>query len=163
MARRVLAELGIHGVLTSSLRVVDHNVMPGVQTEMGEGGAWLGMRKQILAGDVLVFAVPIWMGHPSSIAQRVIERSTPSCPRRTSRSPIMRGNMAIVAVVDNRDALLRSRSSRGLTTWDSPFRTQGDLLGAKICTRRTAKISTKCRRRRQWPSVKRHSLLATGT
>lgn len=61
MARHVLAELESHGVLTSSLRVVDYNVMRGVQTDMGEGDAWPGIPKKILAADILVFAAPIWM------------------------------------------------------------------------------------------------------
>ena len=38
MARHVLDELAAHGVSGTSLRVVDHNVMPGVQVDMGDGG-----------------------------------------------------------------------------------------------------------------------------
>ncbi len=74
MARHVLAELQNHGVSGTSLRVVDHNVMPGVQTDMGDGDAWPMIRDRILAADILILATPIWMGHPSSITQRVIER-----------------------------------------------------------------------------------------
>lgn len=74
LARHVLDELQSHGVGTDSLRVVDHNVMPGVQTDMGDGDAWPGIRDKILAADILVLATPIWMGHPCSVAQQVMER-----------------------------------------------------------------------------------------
>jgi multimeric flavodoxin WrbA len=59
MARHVLDELQSHGVGTASLRVVDHNVKPGVQVDMGDGDAWPGIRGRILAADILVLATPI--------------------------------------------------------------------------------------------------------
>jgi multimeric flavodoxin WrbA len=104
MARHVLDELATHGVSGTSLRVVDHNVMPGVQVDMGDGDAWPGIRDKILAADVLVLATPIWMGHPSSITQRVIERLDADLAETDNEGrPIMYGKVAIVAVVGNED------------------------------------------------------------
>jgi len=104
MARHVLDELAAHGVGGTSLRVVDHNVMPGVQTDMGDGDAWPGIREKILAADVLVLATPIWMGHPCSIAQRVIERLDAELSETDDAGrPIMYGKVAVVAVVGNED------------------------------------------------------------
>ena len=104
MARHVLDELSSHGVGGTSLRVVDHNVMPGVQTDMGEGDAWPGIREKILAADILVLATPIWMGHPCSIAQRVIERLDAELSETDDAGrPIMYGKVAVVAVVGNED------------------------------------------------------------
>ena len=104
MARHVLDELATHGVGGTSLRVVDHNVMPGVQTDMGDGDAWPGIREKILAADVLVLATPIWMGHPCSIAQRVIERLDAELSETDDAGrPIMYGKVAVVAVVGNED------------------------------------------------------------
>jgi multimeric flavodoxin WrbA len=104
MARHVLAELQNHGVSGTSLRVVDHNVMPGVQTDMGDGDAWPGIRDRILAADILILATPIWMGHPSSITQRVIERLDADLAETDDAGrPIMYGKVAIVAVVGNED------------------------------------------------------------
>src|SRR5919112_259032 len=104
MARHVLDELAAHGVGGSSLRVVDYNVMPGVQVDMGDGDAWPGIRDKILAADILVLATPIWMGHPSSITQRVIERLDADLAETDDAGrPIMYGKVAIVAVLGNRN------------------------------------------------------------
>ena len=104
MARHVLDELATHGVSGTSLRVVDHNVMPGVQVDMGDGDAWPGIRDRILAADILVLATPIWMGHPSSITQRVMERLDADLAETDNEGrPIMYGKVAVVAVVGNED------------------------------------------------------------
>ncbi|MBD1593390.1 flavodoxin family protein [Arthrobacter sp. S1_S22] len=104
MARHVLDELATHGVSGTSLRVVDHNVMPGVQVDMGDGDTWPGIRDKILAADILVIATPIWMGHPSSITQRVMERLDADLAETDNEGrPIMYGKVAVVAVVGNED------------------------------------------------------------
>ncbi|WPU08617.1 NAD(P)H-dependent oxidoreductase [Pseudarthrobacter oxydans] len=104
MARHVLDELAAHGVSGSSVRVVDHNVMPGVQVDMGAGDAWPGIRRKILAADILVLATPIWMGHPSSITQRVLERLDADLAETDDAGrPVMYGKVAVVAVVGNED------------------------------------------------------------
>lgn len=104
MARHVLDELAAHGVSGSSVRVVDHNVMPGVQVDMGPGDAWPGIREKILAADILVLATPIWMGHPSSITQRVLERLDADLAETDDAGrPVMYGKVAVVAVVGNED------------------------------------------------------------
>jgi multimeric flavodoxin WrbA len=104
MARHVLDELATHGVSGTSVRVVDHNVMPGVQVDMGDGDAWPGIREKILAADILVLATPIWMGHPSSITQRLLERLDADLAEMDNEGrPIMYGKVAIIAVVGNED------------------------------------------------------------
>ena len=104
MARHVLDELAAQGVATSSVRVVDFNVMPGVQTDMGPGDDWPGIRDQILAADILVLATPIWMGHPCSIAQRVVERLDAELSETDEAGrPTMYQKVGIVAVVGNED------------------------------------------------------------
>ena len=74
LARQVLEELGNHGVDGDVVRVVDHDVKPGVEIDMGEGDAWPGIREQLMAADILIVATPTWVGHMSSVAQRVLER-----------------------------------------------------------------------------------------
>jgi multimeric flavodoxin WrbA len=104
MARHVLDELATHGVSGTSVRVVDHNVMPGVQVDMGDGDAWPGIREKILAADIFVLATPIWMGHPSSITQRLLERLDADLAEMDNEGrPIMYGKVAIIAVVGNED------------------------------------------------------------
>ena len=104
MARQVLDALAEHGVDGESVRVVDHDVRPGVQVDMGDGDAWPGLREKLLAADVLVLATPTWVGHPSSIAQRVLERLDAELSETGDDGrPTMYGKVAVVAVVGNED------------------------------------------------------------
>lgn len=41
---------------------------------MGDGDQWPAIRNKLLTADILVLATPIWLGHPSSVTQRVLER-----------------------------------------------------------------------------------------
>lgn len=104
MARHVLDQLEQQGVRTSSVRVVDHDVKPGVQVDMGAGDEWPALRQQILDADILVLATPIWLGHPCSVAQRVLERLDADLAVTDEQGrPIMYDKIAIVAVVGNED------------------------------------------------------------
>ncbi|WP_104167670.1 flavodoxin family protein [Arthrobacter sp. SX1312] len=104
LARHLLDELESYGVSAASLRVVDYNVMPGVQTDMGAGDDWPKIREKILAADILVLATPIWMGHPCSVAQRVIERLDAELSETDDEGrPLTYGKVAVIAVVGNED------------------------------------------------------------
>jgi multimeric flavodoxin WrbA len=61
-------------VKTDLLRIVDRNILPGVESNMGNDDEWPDIRKQILAADILIIATPTWLGQPSSVTQRVLER-----------------------------------------------------------------------------------------
>lgn len=52
----------------------DRNVRPSVTSDEGGGDEWPEIRRQILDASIFVLGTPIWMGHPSSHAQRVLER-----------------------------------------------------------------------------------------
>ncbi|MBA2418129.1 MAG: NAD(P)H-dependent oxidoreductase [Nocardioidaceae bacterium] len=104
LAEQVLEQPSGHGVEGTVVRVVDHNVLPGVEADMGEGDAWPGIREQILAADILVFATPTWMGHMSSVAQRVLERLDAELSVTDDEGrPHLTGKVAVVAVVGNED------------------------------------------------------------
>lgn len=104
LAQHVLDELEHHGVSTASLRVVDQVVRPGVQIDMGDGDEWPAIREKVLAVDILVLDTPIWMGHPSSVAQQVMERLDADLSETDAQGrPIMYGKVATVAVVGNED------------------------------------------------------------
>src|SRR3954467_8112174 len=62
------------GVVLGRARVADHDIRPGVTSDEGDGDEWPALRTQILDADLFVLATPIWLGHPSSHAQRVLER-----------------------------------------------------------------------------------------
>jgi multimeric flavodoxin WrbA len=104
MARQVLEQLAEHGVTGDVVRVVDHDVKPGVEVDMGEGDAWPGIRARLMDADVLVVATPTWVGHMSSVAQRVLERLDGELSETDdSGRPLVTGKVAVTAVVGNED------------------------------------------------------------
>jgi multimeric flavodoxin WrbA len=104
LARQVLDELGTHGVEGDVVRVVDHDVKPGVEIDMGEGDAWPGIREQLMAADILIVATPTWVGHMSSVAQRVLERLDGELSETDdSGRPLVSGKVAVTVVVGNED------------------------------------------------------------
>jgi multimeric flavodoxin WrbA len=74
LAQVVAEAMEKRGVTVDWVRAVDHDIKPGVTSDMGPGDAWPPIREKVLAADILVVATPTWVGRPSSVAQRVIER-----------------------------------------------------------------------------------------
>ncbi|MET0135590.1 MAG: NAD(P)H-dependent oxidoreductase [Kibdelosporangium sp.] len=104
LARQVLDQFEAHGVKGETVRVVDRDVRPGVAVDMGDGDAWPAIREQLLAADILLLATPIWLGHPSSVAQRVLERLDGELSETDDNGlPYMYNKVATVAVVGNED------------------------------------------------------------
>jgi len=104
LAHELLDALAAHGVSGDLVRVVDYDVKPGVETDMGDGDAWPALREQVLAADILVLATPTWMGHASSVAHRVLERLDAELSETDAEGrPSLFGKVAIVAVVGNED------------------------------------------------------------
>jgi multimeric flavodoxin WrbA len=104
MLDQVLQALAKHDVRTDSARIADHDVKAGVRTDEGGGDAWPALRARVLAADILVLATPIWMGHPSSLAQRVLERMDAFLDEIDADGyyPTF-GKVAVAAVVGNED------------------------------------------------------------
>ncbi|MCH6229969.1 NAD(P)H-dependent oxidoreductase [Microbacterium sp. CFH 31415] len=104
LAQQVLDALAPYGVEGEIVRVVDFDVKPGVEADMGDGDEWPGIREKVMAADILVFATPTWMGHMSSVAQRVLERLDAELSETDDEGrPILAGKVAVVAVVGNED------------------------------------------------------------
>ncbi|KOT87221.1 flavodoxin [Streptomyces sp. NRRL F-5755] len=104
LADQVLAELGDLGVTCESVRVADHDVRPGVAVDMGNGDAWPGLRDKLMAADIVLLATPIWLGHPSSLCQRVLERMNADIAETDDQGrQLMYGKVGAVAVVGNED------------------------------------------------------------
>jgi multimeric flavodoxin WrbA len=101
----VLAALNAHGVSTAGMvRVADCDIRPGVSSDEGAGDEWPKVRQQILDADIFVLGTPIWMGHPSSHAQRVLERLDAFLGETDSQGRVVSlDRVAIVAVVGNED------------------------------------------------------------
>ena len=104
IARQVLDELGKRGATGEVVRVVDHDVKPGVEVDMGEGDAWPAIREQLMAADILLISTPTWVGHMSSVAQRVLERLDGELSETDDAGrPLVTGKVAVTAVVGNED------------------------------------------------------------
>ncbi len=64
----------LQGIQAELVRLVDHEILPGTCSDMGEGDEWPQILETVLASDIVVFATPIWWDNHSSLIQRVIER-----------------------------------------------------------------------------------------
>lgn len=98
-------ELRKHGVeVRDTIRIADHDIKPGVSSDEGDGDAWPDIRGQILDADILIFGTPIWLGQPSSLAKRVLERMDAffSETDDKGRMPSF-GKVAVIAIVGNED------------------------------------------------------------
>ncbi|WP_445397885.1 flavodoxin family protein [Streptomyces sp. LE64] len=104
LARQVMEELGSLGVEGEVVRIADHDVKAGVAVDLGDGDAWPALREKVLAADILLLATPIWLGHPSSLAQRVLERLNADISETDDHGrQLPYGKVAAVAVVGNED------------------------------------------------------------
>ena len=93
-----------HGVRTEIVRVAAFNVLPGVNSDEGPGDDWPVLRAKIVASDILVLGTPIWLGQPSSVAKRVLERLDAFLGETDERGHMPSfGKAAAVAVVGNED------------------------------------------------------------
>lgn len=101
---QVLEELDKHGIEGSMLRVADLNIKPGVASDEGPDDDWPAVRSRIVDSDILVLGSPIWLGQPSSIVKRVLERMDAFLGEadQQGRYPSY-GKVGLVAVVGNED------------------------------------------------------------
>ena len=105
LLREVLDALRARGVSAGDpLRLVDRDIKAGVTSDEGDGDEWPGVRSQILDAQILVLGTPIWMGQPSSVAKRVLERLDAFLGEEDDRGRMISyDRVAIVAVVGNED------------------------------------------------------------
>jgi multimeric flavodoxin WrbA len=100
----LLEQLRKHGVKGEIVRAVDFNIKPGVTSDEGDGDEWPGLREHILNADVFVLGTPIWLGHASSVCQRVLERLDAFLGEEDERGRMISyDRVACVAVVGNED------------------------------------------------------------
>lgn len=120
----IAGELRKHGVeVRETIRIADHDIKPGVTSNEGLGDAWPDLRKRILDCDILIFGTPIWLGQPSSMAKRVLERMDAFFSETDDRGRMPSfGKLAVVGIVGNEDgahhvtaALLQALNDTGWT------------------------------------------------
>ncbi|OBG72427.1 MULTISPECIES: flavodoxin family protein [unclassified Mycobacterium] len=104
IADQLLAELGKAGVEGAKQRCVDLALLPGTEADMGPGDEWPALLDRIKRADILVLSTPTWVGHMSSVAQRVLERLDAELSDKDNAGrPVMVGKVAVAAVVGNED------------------------------------------------------------
>ncbi|AYM66004.1 NAD(P)H-dependent oxidoreductase [Agrobacterium fabrum] len=100
----IIRELAGHDIRTETVRLADFNVKPGVSSDEGEGDAWPAIRRKILDADILLLGTPIWLGQPSSVCKRLLERMDAFLGETDDQERIVSyGKVAAVAVVGNED------------------------------------------------------------
>jgi multimeric flavodoxin WrbA len=104
LLQQLMDALEERGAAGEIVRAIDHNIKPGVTSDEGRGDAWPKLRKRVIAADILVIATPIWLGQPSSVAKRVLERMDAFLEETDDKGRMPSyGKVALAVVVGNED------------------------------------------------------------
>ena len=104
LMRQFFDALGELGVAGKFVRAADYNIKPSVKSDEGRGDDWPKLRKRMLAADILVIGSPIWLGQPSSVAKRVLERMDAFLDEKDERGRMPSyGKVAVTCIVGNED------------------------------------------------------------
>jgi multimeric flavodoxin WrbA len=104
LAKLVAAALQEEGVETEFVRLVDHTIVPGVESDMGDGDEWPQIREKVLGAEILVFATPTWLGQPSSVSKLALERMDAMISETDDEGrPVAYNRVAGVVVTGNED------------------------------------------------------------
>lgn len=100
----IAKEFENHDVEFETIRLADHDIKPGVTSDEGEGDAWPEIREKVLQADILLIGTPIWLGQPSSVCKRALERMDAFLEETDDQGRMVSyGKVAAVAVVGNED------------------------------------------------------------
>jgi multimeric flavodoxin WrbA len=104
LARILIGALELEGVECEIVRALDYDVKPGVTSDEGDGDGWPQIREKILASEILIVATPTWLGKPSSVAQRCMERMDAMLSELDDEGrPVAYNRVAGVVVTGNED------------------------------------------------------------
>ncbi|WP_026953490.1 flavodoxin family protein [Algoriphagus vanfongensis] len=105
------------GVEVDEIRLVDHDVPPGMYPDMTDHGwekdEWPSLFERILLADIVVLTSPIWLGDISSIAKKLIERLDSMSGKTNSKGQfIFYGKVGGCIITGNEDGI--KHCSRGI-------------------------------------------------
>lgn len=104
LAGKLTEALEAQGIPCETLRAADYHIPPGVSSDEGEGDQWPDIRQKILESRILILASPTWLGRPSSLAQRVLERMDAMLAETDDAGrPVAYNRVAGVVVTGNED------------------------------------------------------------
>jgi len=103
--RTVTEQLEKEGVSVDVVRAVDLDIAPGVVSEaVHEGDDWPDVHAKLLESRILVIATPTWLGQPSSVSKRVLERMDAMLSETDDEGrPVAYNRVAGVVVTGNED------------------------------------------------------------
>lgn len=113
------------------------------------------IRALVLAADILLISTPVWLGHPSSVTQRVLERLDAELSNEDEDEagrPAMAGKVGTVSVVGNEDGAHKvvadvfqglndigySIPAQGCTYWNGPAMESGDYKDLDVVPEQVA-------------------------
>jgi multimeric flavodoxin WrbA len=136
LAQVVLDALRDEGVETDVIRLADHQIDFGVVSEaLSDGDDWPAIRERILASEILIMAIPTWLGQPSSVAKLALERMDAflSETHDDGSTPIAYNRVVGVVVVGNEDGAhhVIVRPTRRSTTSATPCRDRTGPTGTR--------------------------------
>jgi multimeric flavodoxin WrbA len=139
----VAAALRGRGVRVDELRAVDYDIKPGVTSDEGEGDQWPALLERILTAQILVVATPTWLGQPSSVAKRVLERMDALVSETDDDGrPVADNRVGGVVVTGNEDGA----HHRSTTSWSRPS-TSSSAWASRMRSRSATSRSTSVWRR----------------
>ncbi|MEH3093268.1 MAG: flavodoxin family protein [Agrobacterium cavarae] len=104
MLALIASAMSKDGVETETIRLADFNIKPGVSSDEGDGDDWPAIRQKVLDADILILGTPIWLGQPSSVSKRALERMDAFLEETDEAGRMVSyGRVAAVAVVGNED------------------------------------------------------------
>ena len=104
LAEVVIEALREADVEVDTVRAVDRHIAPGVSSDEGGEDEWPAVHDRLLAAEILVIATPTWLGRPSSVAQRVLERMDAMISETDEEErPVAYNRVAGVVVTGNED------------------------------------------------------------
>jgi multimeric flavodoxin WrbA len=104
LSKVVIEALREAGIEIGTVRAVDRRIAPGVTSDEGGGDQWPEIHQQLLDAEILVLATPTWLGRPSSVAQRVLERMDAMLSEQDDEGrPVAYNKVAGVVVTGNED------------------------------------------------------------
>jgi len=100
----VISALADRDVETEVVRLADLAIPPGVETDLGDGDEWPRVHESLLDAEILIVATPTWVGRPSSLAQRALERMDAMLSETDDEDrPVAYNKVAGVVVTGNED------------------------------------------------------------
>jgi multimeric flavodoxin WrbA len=101
----LIGALGKHGVEAEQVRLAAHNIPPGVTTDAaGDGDDWPDLHDRVIGAEIVIFATPTWLGQPSSVIKRALERMDAMMSEQDDDGvPVAFNKVAGFLVVGNED------------------------------------------------------------